>query len=982
MLLLKISLALLLCSAGATWSAEEWRILALRVDFPLEEPDEPTTTGRGKFDLRHFLEARPGYSAPYDTPPHDSTYFANHLQALSRYYSKVSEGRVEIEFAVFPHGRNNAYTLPRPALSYATGRSEEEIGSQWGQLFRDAVELADADALGPRFAEFNSFLIFHAGAGYETGELNDIRSVYLDSLDLSRFLGGPLLVDDGQFAIRDGWILPEARSQNGRAGLNGLLARFFGHQLGLPGLSNFADGQPALGTWSLMDVGSNAGGYVLQDSLILTVGFAPPHPMAWSKARLGWIEPVMVERDTTLVLAATDLQGVDLPKAVRIPISTTEYFLLENRQQRGNRGIPPGVGESSLREDMVWLEPEKIEFSRADEAGVWLGVEAYDAFVPGSGILVWHVDDAVIEDRIAAGAINNDPVRQGIALEEADGYRDIGQATFARLGEIEGTPRDPFFVGGRTVFAPETRPDSRSNAGAATGIRVEVLSSPGDSMRVGISFERARRGWPLPLARGERLQGADVEGDGEVDLLVESARGVGLARAEEGFAPWFLEGADILAAADADADGRVEIFVARGGEVSAWRAEGQEALWSRALEGNPATGLFTANLDLFPGRAVLALGAGGLVLLDAQTGAVLQRRNVGVHALGAADADGDGAVELVLAGGEGLWRLRPDGLEKLRDTRGEALLAPASGDLDGDGAYEIVSSTTAGALQVWSARGEVFARDLADSIGAAPILGDVDGDGLLEIVALGAHRIHALRGNGILQADFPLQLARFEEAGRLQGSAVLVDLDGGGGQEILAGTGNGIYGFGGESAPLAAFPLLTAGPVRFTPLGADLDGDGGMELAALAGEALYLWEPQRFTPAYEGGLAGWGQYGFSAAGTRAHPPLAAPVDTVSDKQALLPRERVYCYPNPVEDGGDAHLRFFLSRPARLDLEVFDAIGGRVDRLQRNADAPIQGESEFTWSTRNYASGLYLCRLEARDPDGGREVAVVKMAVRR
>ena len=982
MLLLKIFLALLFCHAGAAWSAEEWRILALRVDFPLEEPDEPTTTGRGKFDLRHFREARPGYPAPYDTPPHDSTYFANHLQALSRYYDTVSEGRVQIEFAVFPHGRNDSYTLPRPALSYATGRSEEEIGSQWGQLFRDAVELADADPRGPRFADYNSFLIFHAGAGYETGELNDIRSVYLDSSDLARFLGEPLVVDEGRFSVPNGWILPEARSRNGRAGLNGLLARFFGHHLGLPGLSNFADGQPALGTWSLMDVGSNAAGYVLQDSLILTIGFAPPHPMAWSKARLGWIEPVVVERDTTLVLAATDLRGVDLPKAVRIPISPTEYFLLENRQQRGNREMPPGVGGAALPEDRVWLDPERIEFSRADAAGVWLGVDAYDAFVPGSGILVWHVDDAVIEDRIAAGAINNDPVRPGIALEEADGYRDIGQATFARLGDVEGTPRDPFFVGGQAVFGPDTRPDSRSNTGSASGIRVEVFSSPGDSMRVGISFERARRGWPLPLSRGERLQGADVEGDGEVDLLVESARGVGIARAGEGFSPWLLEGADLLAAADADADGRVEIFVARGGEVSAWRVQGQEALWTRDLEVGPATGLFTDNMDLFPGRAVLALGAGGLVLLDARTGDLLRRQDVGAHALGAADADGDGAVELVLAGGEGLWRLRTDGLEKLRDPQGAALLAPASGDLDGDGADEIVSATGAGAVEVWSARGEVFARELADSIGAPPVLGDVDGDGSLEIVALGPDRVHALRGNGILQADFPLQLARFEEAGRLEGSAILVDLDGGGGHEILAGSRNGVYGFGGEGLALAAFPLLTAGPVRFTPLGADLDGDGGIELAALAGEALYLWEPQRLSPAYEGGLAGWGQFGFNAAGTRAHPPVAPPVDSVPEEKALLPLERVYCYPNPVEDGGDAHLRFFLNRPARLELEVFDAIGERVDRLQRNADGPVPGESEFTWSTRDYASGLYLCRLEARAPDGGREAAVVKMAVRR
>ena len=47
----------------------------------------------------------------------------------------------------------------------------------------------------------------------------------------------------------------------------------------------FADGLPAVGGWSLMDVGANALGFVLQDSLMPVVGFAPPHPIAWSLSR-------------------------------------------------------------------------------------------------------------------------------------------------------------------------------------------------------------------------------------------------------------------------------------------------------------------------------------------------------------------------------------------------------------------------------------------------------------------------------------------------------------------------------------------------------------------------------------------------------------------------------------------------------------------------------------------------------------------------
>ena len=278
--------------------------MALRVDFPRENPDELTTTGIGAFDLRSAEEeeAAEDYALPYDLPPHDRAYFERHLTALARYYEVVSAGRVAISAEVFPRAAQQAYTLPQSMLHYGNGRTTEEIGAKWIELVRDALHAAQADPDGPRLDEFNSFLVFHAGVGYETGALNDIRSVFLAESDFVRFNGGPLAV--GGVEIEQAWILPESPSLNGRAGLNGLLAKFFGHQLGLPGLSNFAaTALPALGSWSLMDVGANVSGYVRTDSLAWVVGFAPPHPMAWSKMQLGWIEPVVVRRDTVHLVA-------------------------------------------------------------------------------------------------------------------------------------------------------------------------------------------------------------------------------------------------------------------------------------------------------------------------------------------------------------------------------------------------------------------------------------------------------------------------------------------------------------------------------------------------------------------------------------------------------------------------------------------------------------------------------------------------------
>ena len=898
MLLLGFCFSLLL--SAATAADAEWRILALRVDFPRENPDEPTTTGVGAFDLRSAED----YALPYDLPPHDRAYFERHLTALARYYEVVSEGRVEISSEVFPRVAQQAYTLPQPMLHYGNGRTTEEIGVKWIELVGDALHAALADPDSPRLDEFNSFLVFHAGVGYETGELNDIRSVFLSESDFARFNGGPLTVDGAE--IDQAWILPESPSLNGRAGLNGLLAKFFGHQLGLPGLSNFADGLPALGSWSLMDVGANVSGYVRTDSLAWVVGFAPPHPMAWSKMQLGWIEPVVVRRDTVLSLLATDRSG-DLPKAVRIPIDECEYFLLENRQQRGE----------SEDAEKVWIDPDQV----AIEEGVWVAVEEYDAFVPGSGVLIWHVDEGVMMRAEDPSAANNQAHWQAIALEEADGYRDIGHPVFERQGQIEGSPDDPFFVGGQTLFGSATRPDSRSNREWETGIEIEVLSALGDTMQVAIRFGRARPGWPQDLPGDGRLQAADLDGDGVEELLFEAGGGVGYVTGD-GVAAWRVPGARLLVAGD----GRPEVFVRRDAEVSAWDAGADQPRWRLALDAVPLDAQFSAGAE----AELRIVGAEQLYVVDAISGELKEQRP----------------------------QIAP------------AAMPPAAGDLDGDGQVEQVVASAGGQVEIGA-----HVVDLGDSLAAPPVLGDLDGDGLLEVVLLArGGAIHALRADGLRLADFPAALPRFAEVGGLVFEPVLGDVDADGKQEIFVAGHSGIFGVDDDGRLLPGFPLLMAAPPTASPVVVDLDGDGRLALAALDGTAAYAWDLQRVAAQYAGGPAHWPQAGADAAGSRTALVAGRPV--VEPEAALL--GRVYCYPNPVGPGEEAHLRFALSAAGRIELEVFDALGGRV--WQHRSNGLEAGEREITWSVEGYASGLYLCRLIAHGDDGRRGEAVVKMAV--
>ena len=911
MLLLGFCFSLLL--SAATAADAEWRILALRVDFPRENPDEFTTTGTGAFDLRSAEEAAEEYALPYDVPPHDRAYFERHLTALARYYEVVSAGQVAISAEVFPRAARQAYTLPQSMLHYGNGRTTEEIGVKWIELVSDALHAALADPDGPRLDEFNSFLVFHAGVGYETGELNDIRSVFLAESDFAHFNGGPLTVGDA--AIDQAWILPESPSINGRAGLNGLLAKFFGHQLGLPGLSNFAAGVPALGGWSLMDVGANVSGYVRTDSLAWVVGFAPPHPMAWSKMQLGWIEPVVVRRDTVLSLLATDRSG-DLPKAVRIPIDAREYFLLENRQQRGQRGVEEGEDEGK-----VWIDPEQITI----EQGVWTAMEEYDAFVPGSGVLIWHVDEGVMARAADSNTANNQAHWQGIALEEADGYRDIGHPVFERQRQIEGSPDDPFFAGGQTLFGSATQPDSRSNREWETGIEIEVLSALGDTMQVAIRFGRARPGWPRELPGDGRLQAADLDGDGVDELLFEAGGGVGYATGD-GVAAWRVPGARLLAAGDGDGDGRPEFFLWRDAEVSAWDAGADQPLWQLALDEVPSDAQFSTSSE----AALLLTGAEQIYVVDAISGELKEQKR----------------LEVI------------------------ASLPPAAGDLDGDGQVEWVFATAGGQIAIGS-----HVVELGDSLAAPPVLGDLDGDGLLEVILLArGGTIHALRADGLRHADFPVAFPRFAEVGDLVFEPVLCDVDADGKQEIFIAGHSGIFGVDDDGRPLSGFPLLMTAPPTASPVVLDLDGAGSLALAALDGTAVYAWDLLKVAAQYAGGPAHWPQAGADAAGSRAALVAGRPV--VEPEAALL--GRVYCYPNPVGPGEDAHLRFALSAAGRIELEVFDALGGRVWRHRSNGLEA--GEHEITWSVEGYASGLYLCRLIAHGDDGRRGEAVVKMAV--
>jgi len=486
------------------------RICALRVAF--QPDDDPITTGDGQFLTSASL---PCDDFPVvDPAPHNNVYFKDHLKALANFYRHASRGKVVIDTlqsAVFPLDSSTVYQLPHKMAYYHPFLEKDSIDLRLTELFVEAVRLATEDS-DVDFSQYHLVVVFHAGVGQDF-ELfldptpYDIPSAYLNSGDLANYYDAVGSTD--YLPVDRGIILPESQNHlfypnwedvfggaeipcDYQIGLNGTFALMMGYFLGLPGLYDTETGRTGVGRFGLMDQGSaNLNGLV------------PSFPSAWEREFMGWDMPVF----------ANGYQNVKLPYAEsgadttlwRIPINDNEYFLVENRYNH----VRPGVYLDSIQYKIYVDNGEKnwpallplifdsigAEFSAA---GVFLGVPRYDVGLPGSGLLIWHIDQSVIDANIAQNRVNADRTHRGVDLEEGDGAQDLGYESQLIGANVDnGWYFDPWFAGNegfwdlnpeysqddlkRVGFTDYTNPSARSYDGAFTGIAVDSIG-PADSV--------------------------------------------------------------------------------------------------------------------------------------------------------------------------------------------------------------------------------------------------------------------------------------------------------------------------------------------------------------------------------------------------------------------------------------------------------------------------------------------------------------------
>jgi M6 family metalloprotease-like protein len=249
------------------------------------------------------------------------------------------------------------------------------------------VDFSQYDNDGDGYIE--PIMLIHAGRGAEfTGSVNDIWS-HSWNLRTARNYDGK--------RISDYVIMPEYWSAVSST-TSDMTIGVFAHEMGhgfwnLPDLydrHSASQGQiesEGIGNWSLMAGGSwnGPGG----------MGASPAWPDAWSRLQMGIATTTSITTSITgQMLTQTYSSSTIIPQLQTIALTPTEYYLVENRQ--------------------------KVTGS-------------YDEYLPGAGLLIWHVDEAMNtyslqndwECRQQPHYLCSDTQHYLVALEQADGLIEM-----------------------------------------------------------------------------------------------------------------------------------------------------------------------------------------------------------------------------------------------------------------------------------------------------------------------------------------------------------------------------------------------------------------------------------------------------------------------------------------------------------------------------------------------------------------------------
>jgi len=407
------------------------------------------------------------------------------------YFSKVSNGKANVAYQILPQ----VITVSKTMRNYSPAINSTDFTAV-AEFMKEVWTLAGNQNPNFNFSDFNLFSIFHAGVGRDIslpgslGNEKDLPSVYLGLNALQKYFGASFVgiqVGSSNFKIMNSMILPQAENREissfGQSALfqvsiNGLIVANIASFLGLPDLFDTNTGLSAIGKFGLMD----------GQAIFANRGLFPPEPSAWEKIFLGWETPteIPVQAGNKTYIITPSL--VPSHQIYKIPINASEYYLVENRQRDVNKdGLKITLKQNGTYITKTFAIKDYDFFEAIPEtliAGVTSSVDEFDYSLPGNGILIWHIDEKVINEKITENKINSDKTRRGVDVEEADGVQDIGEQFTTIFGDQvvgEGWEFDLWYKSNsaklyKNKFSADTRPNTNANDGANSLITFQNFS--------------------------------------------------------------------------------------------------------------------------------------------------------------------------------------------------------------------------------------------------------------------------------------------------------------------------------------------------------------------------------------------------------------------------------------------------------------------------------------------------------------------------